>query len=138
MTDDYDDIINLPHHVSAVYKPMPLLSRAAQFAPFAALTGYDEAIAEAARFTDTQVCLDENARELLDRKLALLREHIDCRPQLTVTYFVADKKKCGGRYCTLTGKLTKVDDVRRVLVLDSRIEISLQDVLDVSSSLLQL
>lgn len=138
MTDNYDDIINLPHHVSTVYKPMPILSRAAQFAPFAALTGYDEAIVEAARFTDTQVCLDDNARELLDRKLALLREHIDCSPQLTVTYFVPDKKKRGGRYCTLAGKLAKVDDVKRVLVLDSRIVIPLQDVLDVSSPLLQL
>lgn len=138
MSDNYDDIINLPHHVSVVHKPMSLQSRAAQFAPFAALTGYDEAIVEAARVTDVQVCLDENARELLDRKVAVLRDHIDCRPQLTVTYFVADSKKDGGHYCTLTGTLTKVDDLKRVLVLDSHIVIPLQDVLDVSSSLQQL
>ncbi len=138
MSGNYDDIINLPHHVSAVHKPMSLQSRAAQFAPFAALTGYDEAIVEAARFTDVQVCLDENARELLDRKMAVLRDRIDCRPQVTVTYFVADRKKDGGHYCTLTGTLTRVDDLMRVLVLDNRIVIPLHDVIDVSSSMQQL
>ncbi len=105
----YDDIIGLPHHVSWKHPQMPLLDRAAQFAPFAALTGYEAAIKETARLTEEEIELDENSKELLDFRLQQLQEHLSERPEVTVTYFCPDEKKTGGAYETVTGKVKKVD-----------------------------
>ncbi len=136
MNDNYDDIINLPHHVSRWHKPMPQEERAAQFAPFAALTGYDAAIQEAARLTFSQLSLDVDASELLDRKLAILREHIARRPQVTITYFSPDDKKAGGQYRSVTGQLKKIDDYAHSLTLGRNLVIPMQHVLDITSPLL--
>ena len=92
----YDDIIDLPHHVSRTHPPMPLLNRAAQFAPFAALTGYGDAIAEAARLTEDQQELSEADRLALGEKLALLRDSLASSPTVTLTYFQPDERKAGG------------------------------------------
>lgn len=105
----YDDIIDLPHHVSKKHPQMPLLDRAAQFAPFAALTGHEAAIKETARLTEEEIELDENSKELLDFRLQQLQEQLSESPEVTVTYFCPDEKKAGGAYETVTGKVKKVD-----------------------------
>ena len=94
----YEDIINLPHHVSAVHPPMPLSDRAAQFAPFAALTGYGEVIKETARQTDRKPELTEDEKQALDYKLQMAVSLPGEKPMVTVTYFVPDRKKAGGSY----------------------------------------
>ena len=112
----YDDIIDLPHHVSRKYPQMPLLDRAAQFAPFAALTGHEAAIKETARLTEEEIELDENRKELLDLRLQYLQEHLSESPEVTVTYFKPDEKKSGGAYVTENGKVKKVDGYAGELV----------------------
>ncbi len=113
----YDDIICLPHPVSKRHPQMPLSDRAAQFAPFAALTGHDEAIKETARRTDSFVELDEGQREKLDRRLQMLLAKIGERPlwkpEIRVTYFRPDPVKDGGAYVSASGFLQKVDLYRR-------------------------
>lgn len=106
---NYDDIINLPHYRPKNHPHMPVADRAAQFAPFAALTGYDDAIGEAARLTDRRIELDENQLAELNFKLTELSASISEKPQITVTYFVPDKLKEGGRYVTITAGLKKAD-----------------------------
>lgn len=92
MKDQYDDIINLPHHVSKTRPQMSMVDRAAQFSPFAALTGYDAAIKETGRLTDEKVNLSEEEKEALDRKQQILMEWLGDHPALTITFFVPDEK----------------------------------------------
>lgn len=119
MTNHYSDIIDLPHHVSRRHPQMPMASRAAQFSPFAALTGYDAAIDETARLTDEMVDLTEDRLTMLDRKLALLRECISARPRVSVVYFEPDERKEGGAYISRKGIVKKIDDVTHSLTLES-------------------
>ena len=130
---DYDDIINLPHHVSSKRPQMSMLDRAAQFSPFAALTGYDDAIQETGRLTDEKINLSEEEKEALDRKQQILLERLDERPALTVIYFVPDEKKSGGAYVTKSGNLKKIDEVERMMTLTDGTKISLDDVYDIES-----
>ena len=116
-THRYDDIINLPRPVSKKRSPMSNFDRAAQFSPFAALTGYDAVIAETGRLTDTQIELDEGGKAMLDEKLQKLRDGLTQLPQVTLTVFSPDSRKSGGAYETITGNLKKIDPVARVLVL---------------------
>ena len=109
MKDQYDDIINLPHHVSKTRPQMSMVDRAAQFSPFAALTGYDAAIKETGRLTDEKVNLSEEEKEALDRKQQILMEWLGDHPALTITFFVPDEKKSGGAYMTKSGNLKKID-----------------------------
>lgn len=113
----YDDIIALSRPLSLKHPPMPPLARAAQFAPFAALTGYDAAIRETARLTDTERELGDCARMELDAKLRILREHLHERPQLSATCFQPDERKAGGRYITITGRAKRLREPERELVL---------------------
>lgn len=119
----YDDIIDLPHHVSKKHPQMPLLDRAAQFAPFAALTGHEDAIRETARLTEDEILLDESSKELLDERLQYLLEHLTERPEVTVTYFMPDERKSGGAYVTVTGVVKKVDEYRGRIALEDGREI---------------
>lgn len=112
---EYEDIIALPHHVSASHPQMALADRAAQFSPFAALTGYEDAIDESARLTEEQIELDENAREELDEKLRQIRECGEAHPEITVTYFQKDARKDGGAYVTLTDRVKKIDEYARMI-----------------------
>ena len=114
MNHPYDDIINLPHHVSERHPQMSMYNRAAQFAPFAALTGHDSAITEAARLTETEEELSESDAEVLNRKLAYLQS-LDEKPTISVTYFVPDDKKEGGSYHTATGIVKSVEPDKGVL-----------------------
>ncbi len=118
----YDDIIDLPHHVSKKHPPMSPLNRAAQFSPFAALTGHGDAVRETERLTDPFVELDEDRKEQLNRRLRLIREHPDQNPECEITYFRPDEKKEGGAYVTLRGRIEKIDEYRRqILFTDGQV-----------------
>lgn len=131
----YDDIINLPHHVSKTRPQMSMLDRAAQFAPFAALTGYDAAIKETGRLTDERIELDDDTRASLDMKQAYLFEIIDEQPKISVTYFIPDAKKSGGAYVTVTGNLKRFDEYERLLILTDGKKIPMDDIADIESDL---
>lgn len=133
----YEDILYLPHHVSPTRRPMPRADRAAQFSPFAALTGYDAAIQETARLTDTFAELSEDAKAELNEQFLLLSETISTRPEITVTYFREDERKSGGAYHTLTGRLCKVDSCTGVLVMEDGECIQMEMVRDIHSDLLR-
>ncbi len=128
---EYDDIIGLPHHVSSTRPHMPMLDRAAQFQPFRALTGYEDAVQETARYTDEKVELTEDEKALLDVELQRLSDDIASRPQVTLTCFRPDKKKSGGAYVTTTGRLKKIDDIEGALILASGERIVIEDILDI-------
>ncbi|MCD8040004.1 MAG: hypothetical protein LUF82_00600 [Clostridia bacterium] len=113
---DYEKIINLPHHVSQKHPQMPVADRAAQFASFAALKGYEAAVEEVARITDGRVDLDEDKRAELDVKLGILRGILQDGPQITVVFFIPDENKSGGRYARFTGNLSKINSYSRELV----------------------
>ena len=127
----YDDIIGLPHHVSSTRPHMPMLDRAAQFQPFRALTGYEDAVHETARHTDEKVELTEDEKALLDVKLQRLADDLADRPQVTLTWFQPDKRKAGGTYVTATGQLKKIDDLEGALILASGERIVIEDILDI-------
>lgn len=135
MKDQYDDIINLPHHVSKTRPQMSMVDRAAQFSPFAALTGYDAAIKETGRLTDEKVNLSEEEKEALDRKQQILLEKLADHPALTVIFFVPDEKKSGGAYVTKRGKLKKIDEFERLMQLADGTKIPLDDVAEIESEL---
>ena len=131
----YDDIINLPHHVSTKHPHMALIDRAAQFSPFAALTGHDAAIKETARLTDERMELDENRKELLDARLQLLREHLGERPTVTFTFFEPDEKKSGGAYVTVTGIVKKIEEYENRITLEEGAAISIDEICAVEGEL---
>lgn len=113
----YDDIIDLPRHVSKTHPQMPLSDRAAQFAPFAALTGHHEAVRESARLTDERVELNEDTLAALDEQLRHIEKHLDEKPGVSLTYFTPDSKKRGGSYITVTGWVKKIDEYKKAVVL---------------------
>lgn len=131
----YDDIIDLPHHVSVTRPRMSMIDRAAQFSPFAALTGYDAAIKETGRLTNERIELTEDSRAVLDRKQQLLLDNLADHPEASVTYFVPDERKSGGAYVTVTGIVKKVDDYQRLLILTDGTKIPLDEILDMESEL---
>lgn len=131
----YDDIIDLPHHVSATRPHMELSDRAAQFSPFAALTGYESAVREAARLTDQRVELDENAREALDKKLAVLEGQLAERPGVTVTYFVPDERKEGGSYVTVSGRVKRIRGDEGALVFEDGRRVGVGDIVDMDGGI---
>ena len=130
---EYDDIIDLPRPKSK-HEPMPMSDRAAQFSPFAALTGYEDAIDETARLTDARVELGESAVEELERALAGIAAHISERPAVTVTYFVPDERKSGGAYVTRTGSLKRIDELERELVFADGTRIAVGDIVSIEDA----
>lgn len=104
----YDKIINLPHHVSSTHPHMSMIDRAAQFSPFAALTGYDAAVKETARLTEQKIELDEYEKAALDQRILLLQEHLKELPEVTITHFVPDERKDGGKYFSITEAVKKI------------------------------
>ena len=131
----YEDILNLPHHVSKTRPQMSMLDRAAQFSPFAALTGYDDAIKETGRLTDEKIEIDEDRKAALDMKQAYLIEMIDEQPEISITYFLPDTKKSGGAYVTVTGNLKRFDEYERLLILTDGKKIPMDDIADIESDL---
>ncbi len=130
MNNRYNEIINLPHHVSTTRPQMPMSDRAAQFAPFAALTGYDSAIKETGRLTGERIELDEEALTALDRKYQLLMDTLDDAPEVTIIYFQPDERKAGGQYVSATGTVKKVDTFGRRILLQDGTRIPLDSVYD--------
>lgn len=134
---DYEDIIHLPHHVSETHPRMSRLNRAAQFSPFAALTGYGAAIQEAGRLTDRKIQLDEDSQAVLDRKLAILREQLSKHPEVAVTYFQPDGKKDGGAYASFSGQVKKIQDYEQLLVFTDGTQIPFSDILDLDGEMFE-
>ena len=130
MNNRYDEIMGLPHHVSKTRPQMPMSDRAAQFAPFAALTGYDSAIKETGRLTGERIELDEEALTALDRKYQLLIEALDDAPEVTIIYFQPDERKAGGQYVSATGTVKKVDTFGRRILLQDGTRIPLDNIYD--------
>lgn len=116
MSNPYEDIMHLSRPVSTRHLPMSMHDRAAQFSPFAALTGYDAAIEETARLTDRQAELAESGKEVLDKKIRAIQDAIDTIPEVTVTFFEPDLRKAGGAYRTVTGRVKKIDEYNKALI----------------------
>lgn len=127
MSGKYDDLLHLPHHVSTAHPQMSLHDRAAQFKPFAALTGYEAVIRETGRLTDARMELDESAKAELDWRLQVLSGILSQRPEVSATYFQPDGKKAGGAYRTVTGTVRKIDEYEGVLVMDDGTGIPIYD-----------
>ena len=135
MSDKYDDIINLPHHVSATRPQMSMLDRAAQFSPFAALTGYDAAIKETGRLTDEKIIMDEEALNMLNMKFQILIDNLFDEPEVTITYFKPDERKSGGAYIELIGIVKKFDEFERQIMMQDGTKIPMDDILNIESEL---
>lgn len=117
MGPPYDDIINMNRPISTKHPPMLLLDRAAQFSPFAALTGHEDAIREKARYTNEFVELCGDEQIIIDRKLQQIRDNIINNPEVTITYFEPDALKTGGKYVTITGRVKKIDEYEKKIIM---------------------
>ena len=135
MNGKYDEIMGLPHHISKTRPQMPMSDRAAQFAPFAALTGYDAAIKETGRLTDERIELDVEALSALDMKYQLLMEALDEAPEVIITYFRPDERKAGGKYVSAVGAVKKIDDFERRITMQDGAKIPMDDVLSIEGEL---
>ena len=133
--EKYNAIMNLQHHVSKTRPQMPMSDRAAQFAPFAALTGYDSAIKETGRLTDERIELDEEALTTLNMRYQLLMDVLDEEPEVEITYFKPDGRKAGGKYVLVIGTVKKVDDFERLIAMQDGIIIPMDDVLSIDGEM---
>lgn len=131
----YDEIMGLPHHVSKTRPQMPMSDRAAQFAPFAALTGYDSAIKETERLTDKKIELDEEALTILNMRYRLLVDTLDEEPEVEITYFKPDERKAGGAYMTITGVVKKINDFERLITMKDGTKIPMDDIIAIDTGM---
>ena len=131
-THKYDDIIDMPHHQSKERPHMSLHDRAAQFAPFAALTGYEDAIKETARLTDEEIILDESTVGRINEKLFEISQHLSEKRKVSITYFRQDKTKKGGVYLTDIGIIKRIDEAEKCIVLDSGMKIKMKNIFNLS------
>ncbi|MCI8856848.1 MAG: YolD-like family protein [Clostridiaceae bacterium] len=131
----YDDIIDLPHHVSSSHPPMPLRDRAAQFAPFAALAGYGAVINETARFTESRPELEEEQLDILNTKMAQLQEHLKEKPEITFSCFRPDGKKSGGSFEVITGTVRKADQYEGTITFTDGRKIRIENILDMEGNI---
>ena len=134
MKRNYDDIINLPRHVSDKHPHMSIHDRAAQFAPFAALTGHSEAVSETARYVDEKIDLGEDAIKEIQDALNYIQERISQSPQVTITYFIADDRKQGGRYVTETTTVKAINDLDQLIYLDNGVQIKYGNIYEINLS----
>ena len=135
MNEKYKEIMNLPHHVSENRPHMSMIDRAAQFSPFAALTGHDEALDETARLTDVFVEPDEDEKQLLDEKLRMIAELVEEKPVVTVTYFVPDDKKDGGRYVNVADYIKRIDVLNREIITGKNVRIPVDFIVGISGDI---
>lgn len=131
----YEDIVDLPHHVSKKHPQPTMADRAARFAPFAAITGYEEMVLEEARITDDRIELDENSKVALNEKLNMILEFIDDQPEVSITYFEPDKKKAGGAYITVTGTVKRIDEYEHLVIMTDGKKINIDDIYNLQSEL---
>ena len=134
----YDSIINLDHYKSKKYPPMSLYARSAQFAPFAALTGYEEAVLETSRAVDRRIELDEELKAILDSKIQMLSEQIKKKHEVIFTYFVPDLTKDGGAYISVTGVIKKIDSYKQIIILEDKAEIPISEIIDISGDVFKI
>lgn len=137
MTGTYNDFINLPHHVSTTRPHMTAIDRAAQFSPFAALTGYDSAIKETARLTDERVKLDENVKDALSDRLQIIADRIKEHPEIAITYFQPDAKKNGGAYVTAVSSAKRIDEYERVIVMTDDTAIPIDEIISIDGQIFE-
>lgn len=137
MKKSYDDIINLPHHVSATRPHMSAIDRAAQFSPFAALTGYGDAIKETARLTGEKVELDEYMKDVLSVRLQIIVDQLKEHPEIAITYFQPDEKKNGGAYVTVIGRAKKIDEYERVVVMTDGTRIPIDEIASIDGQIFE-
>jgi hypothetical protein len=137
MTGEYDNIINLPHHVSTKHPPMAAIGRAAQFSPFAALTGYDAAVKETARLTDERVELDEYSMNALSDRMQIVVERIGEQPEIAITYFQPDRMKSGGSYVTAASAIKKIDEYKRVVITTDGTTIPIDEIVAIEGAIFE-
>ncbi len=133
----YDNIINLPHFELKNHKRMTMESRAAQFSPFAALTGYSESVKETSRVTKEKIILSEDMKSKLNMKLQMIEEHIKELPEINVLYFVKDKKKTGGEYKEYNGKVRRIDIVEKKILFVDKTVIPIYDILNIKADFIK-
>ena len=131
----YEDIVNLPPHISKKHPQPSMIDRAARFAPFAAITGYEEMVLEEARVTEERIDLDEGALALLNEKLNMIQEFLDEEPEVTIIYFEPDKKKSGGAYVSATGVVKRIDEYEHLVTLTDGKKILIEDIYAIESDL---
>lgn len=131
---NYTDIINLKRPVSN-HNHLSIESRASQFSPFAALTGYDNEVKETARITDKRIDIDDGLREMLNAKLNYLNDHIKENPNISITYFVKDSKKEGGKYLTKQGTIKRIDTVNEIIKFNDNASISMNDIINITGDI---
>lgn len=131
MSGKYDDIIDLPHKKSATRPQLTMAHRAAQFSPFAALTGHGDAIKETARLTEKKIDLQQDCKERLNERLQLIREQLNAESEVTITYFLADDKKDGGMYVEAIGIVKKIDGYAKTVLLHDGTRIPMDDIVDI-------
>ena len=131
----YEDIVNLPPHISKKHPQPSMMDRAARFAPFAAITGYEEMVLEEARVTEERIDLDEGALALLNEKLNMIQEFLDEEPEVTIIYFEPDKKKSGGAYVNITGIVKRIDEYEHFVIMTDGKKIRIEDIYAIGSDL---
>ena len=131
----YEDIINLEHHISEKHMQMSKAARAAQFAPFSALTGYDTAIKATARLTDERIEIDEGLKTILNNKLQIILHNIKSNPEITFTYFLQDNKKQGGKYIIIKGSVKKIDITNGYIILSDKTKIIINDIINITGTI---
>ncbi len=137
MNKEYDDIIHLPRHISTKHPQMSMIDRAAQFSPFAALTGYNAAIIETARLTHERIELSEYVKDTLRIRLQLIVDSIKENPEISITYFSPDERKDGGSYVTTTGFVKKINEYERVVIMDNDRHIPMDEIISIEGKLFE-
>ena len=133
----YEDIIDLPPHISKKHPQPTMMERAARFSPFAAVTGYEDMVQEEARYTIEKADLDESAKEKISEKLGVLVQYLREKPQVTITYFKPDHSKNGGEYVDVTGAVKHIDEYRRVVIMENGDIIYIEDIYDIQGKIFE-
>ncbi len=133
--EKYLDIINMPHHVSRKHPQMSRYERAAQFAPFAALTGYEDIIKEEGRLTDNRIEINEEAKHILDMKMNVLMNSINNIPLVSITYFVPDERKSGGEYITIDENVKKIDILKQQIITEKGTMVPVEEIVDMQGEI---
>ncbi|MBE6903442.1 MAG: YolD-like family protein [Ruminococcaceae bacterium] len=131
----YEDIINIPRHVSPKYSQPTMMDRAARFHPFAAIDGYEEMVLEEARVTEDYIELEEGTLALLNKKLNIIQNFIDKKPTVKITYFEPDDKKSGGAYINITGTVKCIDKYKQLIIMSDGKKIKIKDIYNIESDL---
>lgn len=133
----YANIINLPHYEPKYHQRMSIYNRAAQFAPFAALTGYDDAVTETGRLTENEKLLNDDLKNVIDMKLQIIEEHIKDDQSIKVLYFIKDKRKDGGKYIEYSGNVKRIDKINQVIIFKDNTKICFDKILDIKAEFIK-